>query len=64
MANTGIGVYKYIFIWRAKFVSDVGLPNSMVLPMKLGCVFNKVFLVNHWFDILNCNRKWLCFSNL
>ena len=27
---------------------DVGLSNSMTRPMKLrGCVFNKVFLVNH-----------------
>ena len=40
---------------------DVGLSNSMAWPMKLRCcVFNKVFLVNHWHDILNCSCKWLC----
>ena len=34
---------------------DVELPNSTVRPMKFKCgVFNKVFLVNHWRDILNC----------
>ena len=34
---------------------DVGLSNSMARPMKLRCcVFNKVFLVNHWRDTLNC----------
>ena len=43
---------------------DVGLSNSMVRPMKLRyCVFNKVFLVKHWHDILDCSCKWLCFSN-
>ena len=26
------------------------------------CVFNKVFLVNHWHDILNCSCKSVCFS--
>ena len=42
---------------------DVGLSNRMAWPMKLRCcVFNKVFLVNHWRDILNCSYKWLCFS--
>ena len=40
---------------------DVVLYNSMARPMKLTlCVFNKVFLVNHWRDILCCNYKWLC----
>ena len=35
---------------------DVGLSNSMARPMKLRwCVFNKVFLVNHWRDIVNCD---------
>ena len=35
---------------------DVGLSNSMARPMRLRCgVFNKVFLVNHWRDILNYN---------
>ena len=42
---------------------DVVLSNSLVRPMKLRCVFNKVFLVNHSHDILNCSYKWLCFSN-
>ena len=42
---------------------DIGLSN-MARPMKLRCcVFNKVFLVNHWCDILNCSYKWLSFSN-
>ena len=42
---------------------DVGLSNTMARPMKLRCcVFNKVFLVNHWRDILNCSCKWLRFS--
>ena len=35
--------------------SDVLLCNSMARPMKLRCVFNKVFLVNHWHDILDCS---------
>ena len=26
-------------------------------------MFNKVFLVNHWRDVLNCSCRWLCFSN-
>ena len=43
---------------------DVGLSTSMALSMKLRCcVFNKVFLVNHRRDILNCRCKWLCLSN-
>ena len=41
-----------------KLSFDVGLSNSVVWPMKLRCVFNKVFLVNHWHDILNCSYKW------
>ena len=37
---------------------DVGLSNSMPQPMKSRrCVFNKVFLVNHWNDILKCSCK-------
>ena len=48
----GIGVYEYIFIWRASIARiphsrHLVLSNSMVQPMKLRCVFNKVFLVNH-----------------
>ena len=42
---------------------DVGLSNSMAWPLKLRCVFNRVFLVNNWRDILNCSCKWLCFNN-
>ena len=42
---------------------DVVLSNSMAWSMKLRCVFSKVFLVNHWCDILNYSYKWLCFSN-
>ena len=38
---------------------DIGLSNSMACPMTLRCVFNKVFLVNHWRDILNSSCKWL-----
>ena len=33
---------------------DAGLSNIMARPIKLKCVLNKVFLVNHWRDILNC----------
>ena len=41
---------------------DIELSNSMVRPMKLRCcVFNKVYIVNHWRDILSYNCKWLCF---
>ena len=68
LANIGIGVYKYILFGERILLDfdtrDVGLSNSMVRPMKLKCVFNKVFLVNHWHDILNCSCKWLCFSNV
>ena len=36
----------------------------MARPMELRCcVFNKVYLGNHWRDILNCSYKWLCVSN-
>ena len=43
---------------------DVLLSNNMARPMKSRCYeFNKVFLVNHWSDILNCSLKWACFSN-
>ena len=43
---------------------DVALSNRMARQMKLRCMPNKVFLVNHWRDILNCSYKWLCFSNI
>ena len=44
---------------------DVGLSNSMTRPMKLrGCVFNKVFLVNHWHDILNAVANGYIFVTL
>ena len=37
---------------------------GMVWPMKLKCgMFNKVFLVNHWHDILDFSCKGLCFNN-
>ena len=43
---------------------DEGLSNSVARPMKIRCcVFNKVFLVNNWRDILNCSYIWLYFSN-
>ena len=42
---------------------DIALSNSMAQgatqTTKLRCVFNKVFLVNHCHDILNCSYKWL-----
>ena len=42
---------------------DVGLSKSMAWPMTLRCcVFNKVFVVNQWFDIHNGSCKWSCFS--
>ena len=53
-------MYTNIFSFHTH---DVGLSNSVAQPMKLRCVFNKVFLVNHWHDILNCSYKWLCFNN-
>ena len=61
-------VYTNIFSFGKRilpeYTCDIGLSNSMARPMKLRCcVFNKVFLVNHWHDILNCSCKWLCFSN-
>ena len=44
-------------------IRDVGLSNNMAQPMTLRCcVFNKVFLVNYWCDILNYSCKWLCFG--
>ena len=50
----GIGVYEYIFIWRANITRlpdyhtrDLLLSKSMARPIKLRCVFNKVFLVSH-----------------
>ena len=42
-------------------IRDVGLSNSLTRPITLRCcVLNKVFLVNHWRNILNCRCKWLC----
>ena len=32
---------------------DVELSNSLARPVKLGCVFNKVSIVNHWRHVLN-----------
>ena len=51
-------MYTNIFLFDERILPechthDVGLSNSMAPPMKLRCVFNKVFLVNHWCDILN-----------
>ena len=44
---------------------DVELSNSMTRPMKLrGCVFNKVFLVNHWRDILTAVANGYIFVTL
>ena len=53
LTSIGVGEYKNSFIWRANFARRyVGLSNGMARPMKLRCcVFNKVFLVNHWRDI-------------
>ena len=46
------------------YTRDVRLSNSMARPMILRCcLFNKVFLVNHMRDSLNCSFKWLCLSN-
>ena len=51
-------------IWLDYDTRDIGLSNSMARPMQLRCcMFNKVFLVNHWRDIFNCSYKQLCFSN-
>ena len=62
-------VYTNIFSFRKRklpeyHTRDVVLSNSMARPMKLRCgVFNKVFVVNLWRDVLNCSYEWLCFSN-
>ena len=43
---------------------DVELSKNMAWPLNLRCcVFNKVFLVNPWRDILNGSYKLLCFCN-
>ena len=39
----------YIYFLLDYDTHDVGLSNSMARPMR----FNKVFLVNHWRDIVN-----------
>ena len=65
MLLTSIGIGTNIFSFTEQILldyntCDVGLSNSMVQPMKLSCcVFNKVFLVNRWRDILNCSCKLL-----
>ena len=59
---------SYISIWRANFARldtrDVGLSNNMARSMKLTCcVLNKVFLENHFHDIINSSYKWLYLCN-
>ena len=45
-------------------ICDIGLSNNMARPMELRfCDFDKVFLVNHWHDNVNCNYKLLCLTN-
>ena len=59
--NRSMQIYFYLV---CETMTNVVLFNSMAWPMKLrSCVFNKVFLVNHWHDIRNCNCKWSCLSN-
>ena len=67
----GIGVYKItnIFSFGERILldfdtCDIGLTNNMTQPMELRCcVLSKVFLVNHFHDIINCSCIWLCCSN-
>ena len=41
-------------------IHDVWLSNNTAWPVKLSsCVFNEVFRVDHWSDILNGSYKWL-----
>ena len=60
LARIGIAVYEYIFSFGERILleyrtHDDVLSNSMVQPMTLRCcVFNKVYLVNHWHNILKC----------
>ena len=68
LASIGIGVQNIFSfgaqIWPDYSTRDVGLSNSMEQPMKLRCcMFNRVFLVNHWHDFLDCSCKWLYFIN-
>ena len=46
LAGIGIGVYKYMFIWRANVARLQHLFGS-AHEIKM-YVSNKVFLVNHW----------------
>ena len=55
-------MYTNVFLFDERILQEysthnVVLSNIMAWPMKLRCVFNKVFLVNHWCDILNCSYK-------
>ena len=53
-----------ISYWQVYELVYTGLSNSMAQSMELRCcVLNKVFLINHWRDILNCSYKWLRFSS-
>ena len=50
--------YKNIFSFDERILPeyhtrDVRLYICMAWPMKLRCMFNKAFIVNHWHDILN-----------
>ena len=58
--NRCIKIYFHLDIWSEYCQNTtLMLSNNMVRPMKLRCVFNKVFLVKR--DTLNCSYKW--FSN-
>ena len=65
-------VWYFVFTNRFSFgerilphygTHNVGLFNSRARSTKLRCVFNKVFLVNHCRDIIDCSCKWSCLSN-
>ena len=43
---------------------EVVLHKNMAWCLTLrSCVFNTVFLLNHWRDVLNYSCMWLCFCN-
>ena len=58
-------MYTNIFLFGERIFPEYdtcdGLSNSRARPIKLRCVFNKVFLVNHWRDILLVTNG--CLSN-
>ena len=57
-------MYTNIFLFGERILPECCTRDVVLSNMKLRSVFNKVFQVNHWHDILNCSYKWLVLVTL